>query len=203
MLAEDLSGALAGISPGVYSARDFEAISAIVYRGAGIVLPPSKAMLVYSRLAPMVRDTNCGTFANYVEKIEHDAAERTRAIEALTTNHTFFYREAHHFEHFAAEVRPELLQRITPMPVAGCVPCASMPDSAAAIWAASPKPLMLTRQPAAARASAMAKPMPEVPPVTNAVRPARKMSFMEPPYGDCLPITIRRMPAAFSCTKVP
>ena len=112
MLADDLSGALAGISPGVYSARDFEAISAIVYRGAGIVLAPSKAMLVYSRLAPMVRDTNCGTFANYVEKIEHDATERTRAIEALTTNHTFFYREAHHFEHFAAEVRPELLQRI-------------------------------------------------------------------------------------------
>ncbi|MBC2670472.1 CheR family methyltransferase [Novosphingobium piscinae] len=112
MLAEDLSGALAGISPGVYGARDFEAISQIVYRGAGIVLPPSKAMLVYSRLAPMVRDTNCGTFANYVQRIEQDPAERTRAIEALTTNHTFFYREAHHFEHFAAEVRADLLARI-------------------------------------------------------------------------------------------
>ncbi len=112
MLAEDLSGALAGVSPGVYGTRDFEAISRIVYQGSGIVLPPTKAMLVYSRLAPMVRDTNCGTFANYVERIEHDPAERTRAIEALTTNHTFFYREAHHFEHFAAEVRPDLLRRI-------------------------------------------------------------------------------------------
>lgn len=112
MLADDLSGALSGVSPGVYSARDFEAISKIVYEGAGIVLPPTKAMLVYSRLAPMVRDTNCGTFAAYVERMRSDAGERTRAIEALTTNHTFFYRESHHFEHFAAKVRPELLQRI-------------------------------------------------------------------------------------------
>ncbi len=112
MLAEDLSGALAGVSPGVYGTRDFEAISKIVYDGAGIVLPPSKAMLVYSRLAPMVRDTGSGTFAVYVDKIRSDPAERTRAIEALTTNHTFFYREAHHFEHFADEVRPELMARI-------------------------------------------------------------------------------------------
>ena len=112
MLAEDLSGALAGVSPGVYGSRDFEAISQIVYDGAGIVLPPTKAMLVYSRLAPMVRDTGCGTFANYVDRIRGDAAERTRAIEALTTNHTFFYRESHHFEHFAAHVRPQLLQQI-------------------------------------------------------------------------------------------
>lgn len=112
MLAEDLSGALAGVSPGVYGTRDFEAISKIVYEGAGIVLPPSKAMLVYSRLAPMVRDSASGTFAVYVEKIRSDPAERVRAIEALTTNHTFFYRESHHFEHFAAEVRPDLLARI-------------------------------------------------------------------------------------------
>lgn len=112
MLADEISGALSGVSPGVYSARDFEAISRIVYEGAGIVLPPTKAMLVYSRLAPMVRDTNCGTFAAYVERIASNPAERTRAIEALTTNHTFFYREAHHFEHFAETVRPDLLRRI-------------------------------------------------------------------------------------------
>ena len=112
MLADDLAGALTGVSPGVYSSRDFEAISQIVYQGSGIVLPPSKAMLVYSRIAPMVRDSNCGTFATYVERIRNDAGERTRAIEALTTNHTFFYRESHHFEHFAAEVRPDLMRRI-------------------------------------------------------------------------------------------
>ena len=59
-----------------------------------------KAMLVYSRLAPLVRDSGCATFGSYILRIREDAAERNRAIMALTTNHTFFYREAHHFEHF-------------------------------------------------------------------------------------------------------
>ena len=31
----------------------------------GIVLPTGKAMLVYSRLAPLVRESGCGTFAAY------------------------------------------------------------------------------------------------------------------------------------------
>jgi chemotaxis protein methyltransferase CheR len=35
-----------------------------------------------------------------------DAEELRKTINALTTNHTFFYREAHHFEHFARVARP-------------------------------------------------------------------------------------------------
>ncbi|MFD2782985.1 CheR family methyltransferase [Novosphingobium pokkalii] len=76
------------------------------------MLPPGKAMLVYSRLAPLVRDSGCQTFGAYVLRIREDAAERTKAICALTTNHTFFYREAHHFEHFAQEVRPHLIEKL-------------------------------------------------------------------------------------------
>lgn len=112
MLAETLDGPIGGISPGVYAQDDFDAITRIVYDGAGIVLAPSKSMLVYSRLAPLVRSTNSGTFAAYIQRLATDTAERTRAIEALTTNHTFFYREAHHFEHFAEVTRPELLSAI-------------------------------------------------------------------------------------------
>ena len=37
-------------------------------------------------------------------------AVRTRAIEALTTNHTKFFRENHHFDHVAETLRPVLLQ---------------------------------------------------------------------------------------------
>ncbi|MBC2665606.1 protein-glutamate O-methyltransferase CheR [Novosphingobium flavum] len=111
MLAETFdTGAMSGISPGIYSPADFAAISGIVHETAGIVLPPTKSMLVYSRLAPLVRGTGTATFAAYVELIRRDKRERTRAIEALTTNHTFFYREAHHFEHFTAEARPELVR---------------------------------------------------------------------------------------------
>lgn len=103
---------LPGISPGVYDAADFKALSEIAYREAGIVLPQGKAMLVYSRIAPLVRDSGCATFSAYVLRIREDVQERQRAICALTTNHTFFYREAHHFEHFADHVRPGMIQRL-------------------------------------------------------------------------------------------
>ncbi len=103
---------LPGISPEVYGAADFKAVSDIVHAHAGIVLPQGKAMLVYSRLAPLVRESGLATFAAYVEQMRLDGELRLRAIRALTTNHTFFYREAHHFEHFAREVRPGMIRAL-------------------------------------------------------------------------------------------
>ena len=110
--AVSFSEALPGISPGIYGAADFKAVSEIAYAEAGIVLNEGKAMLVYSRLAPLVRDSGCATFGSYVMRIREDDAERNRAIMALTTNHTFFNREAHHFDHFAQTVRPDLIARL-------------------------------------------------------------------------------------------
>jgi len=100
-----------GISAGVYTRADFDAIRFIVYDAAGIVLSPGKATLVYSRLAPLVRASASKTFAVYVARIQADAEERRRAVGALTTNHTFFFRESHHFKHLAEFVRPMLLNR--------------------------------------------------------------------------------------------
>lgn len=91
---------------------DHEAIAALTYAEAGILLPSSKAPLVYSRLARRVRARGMTSFGAYVALLEDDAAERTRAIDALTTNHTSFFRESHHFEHFLSEVWPTLASRL-------------------------------------------------------------------------------------------
>jgi len=101
-----------GISSQVYSQRDFEAVRDIVYDIAGIVLPPGKATLVYSRLAPLVRDSGQQTFGRYIDLIRKDDGERRKTINALTTNHTFFYRESHHFEHLASVARPQLKAKL-------------------------------------------------------------------------------------------
>ena len=111
-LAAPLSPPMPGISPAIYGDADFRAIAEIVYASSGNVLPKGKAMLVYSRIAPLVRESGCGTFANYIALIRSDAAQQARAVAALTTNHTFFYRESHHFEHFGQHVRPELLRKL-------------------------------------------------------------------------------------------
>jgi len=95
-----------------YARADFQAIAKMVHAHAGICLPDGKAMLVYSRLARLVRESGLTGFADYVELIRRDAAERGRAIEALTTNHTKFFREDHHFHHFEEVVRPGLVERV-------------------------------------------------------------------------------------------
>ncbi len=102
-----------GISPDVYDDSDFWAISEIVYGSSGNVLPKEKALLVYSRIAPLVRESGSGTFANYIALIRNDPAQQARVVAALTTNHTFFYRESHHFDFFEQQVRPAILRKLT------------------------------------------------------------------------------------------
>lgn len=95
----------------VYNRADFEAIIDIVYRESGNVLPDTKAMLVYSRLTRRLRICRLTSFADYIRRIKADAAERREAINLLTTNHTYFFREDHHFDHFQAAVRPGLIAK--------------------------------------------------------------------------------------------
>ncbi|MEE4155292.1 MAG: CheR family methyltransferase [Erythrobacter sp.] len=98
-----------GISPQLYGRPEFERIAAMIHAEAGIVLGESKAMLAYSRLAPLLRDAQCTGFGPFLDLVEQDGALKTRVIAALTTNHTYFNREPHHFEHFAQAVRPDLV----------------------------------------------------------------------------------------------
>lgn len=100
-----------GVSPQLYSKRDFERIARLVHEEAGIVLSERKAMLAYSRIAPLVRASAAHCFAEYLDQIETNGALKSRVIASLTTNHTYFNREPHHYEHFATHVRPGLLAK--------------------------------------------------------------------------------------------
>ncbi|MEM7689774.1 MAG: protein-glutamate O-methyltransferase CheR [Pseudomonadota bacterium] len=100
-----------GVSPQLYSRRDFERIARLVHKEAGIVLSERKAMLAYSRLAPLVRTSAADRFADYLDRLDNDPALKTRTIAALTTNHTYFNREPHHYDHFEKAVRPALLAK--------------------------------------------------------------------------------------------
>lgn len=82
-----------------FTARDFERVRALIYKKAGIALAESKQEMVYSRLARRLRATGIGSFVTYLDKLEQggDAEEWEAFTNALTTNLTSFFREAHHF----------------------------------------------------------------------------------------------------------
>ncbi len=84
-----------------FGEREFERIRRMIYERAGISLNDSKRTMVYSRLARRLRALGIGSFREYLDRFERDAAfadgEHQNFVNALTTNLTAFFREEHHF----------------------------------------------------------------------------------------------------------
>ncbi|AGH49057.1 MCP methyltransferase, CheR-type [Sphingomonas sp. MM-1] len=104
---------------------EFRAIAAVMQEDARIHLVESKIVLVHSRLSRRLREHGLTRFADYVALVREDPAERHAMVVALTTNHTHFFREDHHFDHLRQTVLPQLQARARAgMPVriwsAGC-----------------------------------------------------------------------------------
>lgn len=94
----------------------FQFLSQFVYDQVGIKLPEQKRDMVYSRLVRRLRKLNLDSFAEYCDLLESASgeAEIGNLINAITTNTTSFFREAHHFEHLAKEVLAPLLKSNPP-----------------------------------------------------------------------------------------
>jgi len=85
----------------------FRRISELIYQRAGIVLAAHKREMVYNRLVRRLRILGMDDFGQYLALLEHDpnSAEWQAFINALTTNLTAFFREAHHFPILAEHAR--------------------------------------------------------------------------------------------------
>ncbi len=83
-----------------FNDKDFTRIRTLILKIAGISLAPSKQSMVYSRLARRVRACNPARFSSYLDALEASPhnPEWEHFTNALTTNLTSFYREAHHFD---------------------------------------------------------------------------------------------------------
>ncbi|MDR6853482.1 chemotaxis protein methyltransferase CheR [Sphingomonas sp. BE123] len=103
---------------------DFAAIARIMQTEARIHLPPTKKVLVHSRLARRLRDRKLASFKDYIAFAESDPEELRLLVTALTTNHTHFFRESHHFDHLRDVLMPQLKSDPSRAPVrmwsAGC-----------------------------------------------------------------------------------
>ncbi len=89
-----------------FTTQDFDRVREIIYKRAGIALAESKQEMVYSRLARRLRATGIHSFVEYLDDLEQrQGSEEWEAFtNALTTNLTSFFREAHHFPILAEHV---------------------------------------------------------------------------------------------------
>lgn len=81
------------------SDTDFHRVCQLIYKRAGIVLQKHKRDMVYNRLIRRLRTLEVNDFKQYLDTLEAapNSPEWQAFINALTTNLTSFFREAHHF----------------------------------------------------------------------------------------------------------
>ncbi len=90
----------------VLSDQDFQRVVDRVFATSGIVLQAHKRQMVISRLSRRLHARGFSSFSDYLDHLDAgtDSAELEAFSNALTTNLTSFFREAHHFEHFTEHV---------------------------------------------------------------------------------------------------
>jgi chemotaxis protein methyltransferase CheR len=90
-----------------FTSADFARIRDLIHQRAGISLSDHKRDMAYSRLARRLRARGLDSFRRYLDLLESEQnpAEWEAFTNALTTNLTAFFREAHHFPILAEFVK--------------------------------------------------------------------------------------------------
>jgi len=92
---------------------EFEFIRTLVYERSRISLDPTKREQVSARVAKRLRANRLNSLADYCQMLRapEQEDERSRLIDVISTNHTYFFREPAHFEYLTQTIIPEMKRR--------------------------------------------------------------------------------------------
>ena len=96
------------------SKTDFDYVSQLAHSEAAIVLEPGKEYLVETRLGPLALLEGFATLALYIDALRYQVkvnGMHAKAIDALTTNETLFFRDFHPFESLRRFIIPEIIEK--------------------------------------------------------------------------------------------
>ncbi|WP_144640567.1 CheR family methyltransferase [Bordetella genomosp. 13] len=101
------------------SDQEFGQFQRFIFEAAGISLSPAKKALVTGRLSKRLHACGAQTYSAYLALLKSGghAAEVQTAIDLLTTNETYFFREPRHFDLLASTFGGENAQRRGAQPV--------------------------------------------------------------------------------------
>lgn len=94
----------------VLTEQEFRQFQALLYEIAGIALTPAKQALVSGRLARRLKHYGLCSYGEYFRLLsqQDDKQELQVAIDLLTTNETYFFREPKHFDFLRDTILPGL-----------------------------------------------------------------------------------------------
>ena len=92
---------------------EFDQIRRLAYEKFGLTLRDGKETLVSARLRKLISELKFRSFHEYYRYVIEDRSGEamTALIDALTTNHTSFFREPAHFEFLRQTILPRLRDR--------------------------------------------------------------------------------------------
>lgn len=98
----------------------------LVYERSGITLHDGKRALIVARLHKLLKAGGFRSFSDYVHHVETDRTghELSVLIDAISTNHTSFFREDEHFNYLASQVAAPLAATDRPVRV-WCAACST------------------------------------------------------------------------------
>ncbi|WP_417582162.1 CheR family methyltransferase [Nitrincola sp.] len=88
----------------VLTDHEFKQFRELIYNIAGINLSDAKKPLVTGRLSKRVRQHGHKNFSGYFESLMQDKDELQIAVNLLTTNETYFFREPKHMDFLAEKL---------------------------------------------------------------------------------------------------
>lgn len=93
--------------------KEFLLFQKMFFDKLGINLPDQKITLVSTRLWKRLRACNLGSYIDYYHLINDPSHEQelARALELITTNETYFFREENHFDFLSQTILPALQQQ--------------------------------------------------------------------------------------------
>lgn len=118
-----LQGGLGDTAP-LLGEKEFALACRLIAGYAGIKLSPHKRYMVHNRLSRRLRARGMDSFADYLDLVQAEEAEREAFVNALTTNLTAFFREPHHFELLRARAQQHRAREGRPMRV-WCSACST------------------------------------------------------------------------------
>ena len=91
----------------VLQERDFRYFQQLMFDEAGIEISAANRTMVQGRLMKRLKVLAISDYSAYLRQIERDPMERQCAVDMLTTNETYFFRESKHFDFLRDRVLSE------------------------------------------------------------------------------------------------
>jgi chemotaxis protein methyltransferase CheR len=92
--------------------HEFDFVSSLAFTHAAIVLERGKEYLVEARLTPLAKREGFDSLRSFIlalQKVGVQGPLHSKAVDALTTNETYFFRDFHPFEALRRTILPDLI----------------------------------------------------------------------------------------------